>query len=145
MIFSKIHIVGYGGDRVKKIFLSFGILIAVLLCSMLTKWTFVELFYAEPTVMQTHISPNGKYIAYVYESNGGATMGWSYHISILQTGRKLGKGNGNIYISGIPPVNVVWLDNSTLYVDDYDSANTTKRKEKIYGIDVRFNSLERKR
>lgn len=122
---------------------SFGILVALLLCGALIKWAFVELLYTEPTVMQTHVSPDGKYTAYVYESNGGATTGWVYHISILQTGRKLGKGNGNIYISGIPPVNLEWLDNSTLYVDDYDSARTTKRKEKIYEIDVKFKSLER--
>ena len=117
----------------------------MLLCGMLIKWAFVELFYVEPTTMQTHVSPNGKYTAYVYESNGGATTGWIYHISILHTGKKLAKGNGNIYISEIPPVNVTWLDNSTLYVDDYDSLGTTKRKEKIYGINVRFKSLERKR
>ena len=144
-MFLKTHIVGYGGDKMKKIIFSFGILVALLLCSILIKWTFVELFYAEPTVMQIHVSPNGKYTAYVYESNGGATTGWVYHISILQDGRKLGKGNGNIYISGIPPVNLKWLDNSTLYVDDYDSVKTTKRKEKIYDIDVKFKSLERKR
>ena len=128
----------------KKIIFSFGILVALLLCGMLIKWAFVELFYAEPTVMQTYVSPNGRYTAYVYESNGGTTTGWVYHISILQTGEKLDKGNGNIYISEIPPVNVVWLDNSTLYVDDYDSVRTTKRKEKIYGIDVRFKSLKKR-
>ena len=129
----------------KKIISSFGILAALLLCNMFIKWTFVELFYAEPTVMQTYVSPNGKYTAYIYERNGGATTGWVYHISILQTGKKLDKGNGNIYISEIPPVNVMWLDNSTLYVDDYDSVRITKRKEKIYGVDVRFKSLEQKR
>lgn len=145
MIFSKAHIVGYGGDKMKKVFLCFGIFFAMLFCSMLIKWAFVEVFYAEPTIMQTYVSPNMEYTAYVYESNGGATTGWIYHISILQTEKKLGKGNGNIYISDIPPVNLVWLDNSTLYVDDYDSVRTTKRKEKIYGIDVRFKSLERKR
>ena len=59
--------------------------------------------------------------------------------------KKLGKGNGNIYISDIPPVNVEWLDNSTLYVNDYDSVRTTKRKEKIYGINVRYKSLEKYR
>ena len=82
-------LVGYGGDRMKKMFFSIGILIVLLICGMLIKWTFVELFYAEPTVMQTYVSPNGRYTAYVYESNGGATTDWTYHISILPSEKNL--------------------------------------------------------
>ena len=87
LIFSRVPIVGYGGDMMKKPFFSLGILFALLFCGMLIKWTVVELFYAEPTIMQTSVSPDGKYTAYVFESNGGATTGWTYHISILQTGK----------------------------------------------------------
>lgn len=144
MIFLKTHIVGYGGDRMKKIIFSIGIMVALLICGMFIKWAFIELFYAKPTVMQTYVSPNGRYTAYVYESNGGATTGWTYHISILPTEKKLSKGNGNIYISDIPPVSLEWIDNSTLYIDGYVSKRTTKRKEKIYGIDVRFKSLKKR-
>lgn len=121
------------------------VLFVILFCGMVIKWTFIEFFYAEPSTIQTCVSPNGQYTAYVFESNGGATTGWIYHISVLHSKEKLGKGSGNVFISDIPPTNVVWLDNSTLYVDDYDSIGTTRRKEKIYGIDVRFKSLERKR
>jgi len=126
----------------KKTIFSLGILVLLILGSMLIKWAFVELFYAEPAVIQTCVSPSGEYTAYLYESNGGATTGWTYHISVLQTGKKLDKGNGNIYVSEIPPVSLIWLDDSTLYVDDYDSVSTTKRKEKIYNIAVKFRSLE---
>lgn len=131
----------------KKIFFCTSFLFIILFCgifscSMLVKSTFTEIFYAEPTIIQTYVSPNEKYTAYVYESNGGATTGFIYHISIIPTERKLDKGNGNIYISDIPPVNLVWLDNSTLYVDDYKNLKTTKRKEKIYDITVKFKSLE---
>lgn len=127
----------------KKISLSIGMLFALFFCGSLIKWTSVELFYPEPTIMQSYISPDGKYTAYVYESNGGATSGWTYHISIIQSEKKLGKGNGNVYISDIPPVKLTWLDNNTLYVDDYDSVGTTKRKEKIHNITVKFKSLEK--
>lgn len=144
LIFLKTHIVGYGGDRMKKIIFFIGIMVVLLICGMFIKWAFIELFYAKPTVMQTYVSPNGRYTAYVYESNGGATTGWTYHISILPTEKKLSKGNGNIYISDIPPVSLEWIDNSTLYIDDYVSKRTTKRKEKIYGIDVRFKSLKKR-
>ena len=70
-IFSRTHIVGYGGDIMKKIIFCFGIIVALLLSCILTKLAFVELFYVEPTIIQVHVSPNGKYTAYVYESNGG--------------------------------------------------------------------------
>lgn len=124
----------------KKMFLFLEILFALLFCSMLIKWTFVELFYAEPTIIQRSISPDGKYTAYMFESNGGATTRWTYHISILPTGKKLGKGNGNIYTNDTPPRKIVWLNDRTLYVDDYKSANV-RRKEKKYGISVKYTSL----
>lgn len=131
----------------KKTLLSFGILcivlFSVLISGRLIKWTFVELFYAEPTIMQTYVSPDGKYTAYVYESNGGATTGWIYHISILPTEEKLGKGNGNIYINtSIPPKGIKWISNNELYVDDYKSANTKKQEESIYNIIIHYSSLK---
>ena len=132
------------GDKMKKCFFTLGILFVIFFCSVLTKWTFVQLFYAEPAIMQTSISPDGKHTAYVFESNGGATSGWTYHISIVQDGKKLRKGNGNIYISDIPPKNIMWIDNSTMFVDDYDSAGTTKRREKMHNITIQYQSLEKK-
>ena len=75
----------------KKIIFFIGIMVVLLICGMFIKWAFIELFYAKPTVMQTYVSPNGRYTAYVYESNGGATTGWTYHISILPTEKNLAK------------------------------------------------------
>lgn len=131
----------------KKILFSLGILCIVLFTVLfgcrVIKWTFVELFYAEPTILQTSVSPDGKYTAYVFESNGGATTGWIYHVSVLTSEEKLGKGNGNIYINtSIPPEEVKWISNNELYVDDYKSANITKRKEKIYDITIQYFSLK---
>lgn len=129
----------------KIIFSSILLFISLIFAGILVKWAFVEIFFAEPTIVQTCGSPDGEYTAYVYESNGGATSGWTYHVSILPTKRKLGKGNGNIYISNSPPVKLEWLNDRTLYIDDYDSFRTTKRKEKIGDVAVRFKSLEKQR
>ena len=104
----------------------------------------MSFFFAEPTIMQSLESPDGKYTAYVFESNSGATSGWVYHISVLKTGKELSKGNGNIYTSDIPPTKIEWLDNTTLYVADYNEVEP-KRKEKIYDVTVKFRSFERKR
>lgn len=127
---------------IKKIFLPIGLLIALIFTVFLIKWAFVEFYYPDPTVMQTYISPDGKYTAYVFESNSGATSGWVYHVSIVRTEKRLGKGPGNIYTSGVEPIALEWLDNRTLYIEDYDSVRTTQRKEKIYDVVVKFKSLE---
>lgn len=97
----------------------------------------------EPTIMQSVESPDGKYTAYVFERNAGATSGWVYHISVLKTGKGLPKGNGNIYTSEAEPGNVEWLDNTTLYVEDWNEVEP-KRKGKIYDVTVKFRSLENK-
>lgn len=107
----------------------------------LIKRTFVEFFYPEPTIMLTSTSPDGKYTAYVFESNGGATSGWVYHISILPAHKKLGKGPGNVYVSDMRPEKIEWKDNKVLYVKDYQNIGTTKREEKLRGINIEFYSL----
>ena len=66
------------------------------------------LFLPEPTVIQAIQSPDGKYTAYIYKSNGGATTGFIYHLSIIETGKNLPKGTGNVYSAISPVVEVVW-------------------------------------
>ncbi|OQB16075.1 MAG: hypothetical protein BWY15_00204 [Firmicutes bacterium ADurb.Bin193] len=118
------------------------IVILVISLFVLERCIIYQVYYSEPTIMQTVPSPDRKYVAYVFESNGGATSGWVYHISVLKSDKKLGKGNGNVYISDIPPNSIEWLSNDELYVDDYRSINTTKQKQSVYGITVKYRSLE---
>ena len=106
------------------------------------KATFNNCFFSETVIIQTVFSPDGKYVAYVFESNGGATTGWIYHVSVLRSNIKLGKGSGNVYVSDMPPVTIEWIDKDVLYVKDYKNLGTTKRKEKIYNITVKFQSLQ---
>lgn len=101
---------------------------------------FQSFFMAEPNIIQTHQSPDLKYVAYIYESNGGATTGWTYHISILPANKKIGKGNGNIYVSDSLPEYVKWTNDKELYICDYSNINTTKRKEKLHDIIIKYRS-----
>lgn len=103
---------------------------------------FQSVFFTEPNVIRNISSPDGRYTAYVFESNGGATTGWTYHISILKNGKNLNKGNGNVYISDIPPNNIEWIENTILYVDDYKSIKTTKQKQKLKDVTIKYKSLE---
>lgn len=99
-------------------------------------------FYADPTIIQTCISPNGEYTAYMFERNSGATSGWVYHVSVQPSETKLGKGNGNVYISDSQPEKMEWIDNHTLYIHDYRSNRTTKRNKRIHDVTVLFHSFE---
>lgn len=103
-----------------------------------------DLFWSQPTVIQTWVSPDGTYTAYVFESNAGATTGWIYHISVLPTGKELSKGQGNVYIGTLLPDDISWIDNITLFVSDYASKGTTRQKEKIGNIRIKYRSLETK-
>ena len=97
-----------------------------------------------PRLTKTRVSPDGKYTAYVFESNAGATTGWIYHISVLPTGKELSKGPGNVYIGTLLPDDISWIDNITLFVSDYASKGTTRQKEKIGNIRIKYRSLETK-
>ena len=104
---------------------------------------FQNLFFAEPNIMQRNSSPDGKYTANVFESNGGATTGWTYHVSVLEKEKKLNKGNGNVYISEIPPNGIEWLESNVLYIDDYKSIKTTRQRQEIKDVTIKYKSLEK--
>ncbi len=78
-----------------------------------------SLFLPEPTVIQAIQSPDGKYTAYIYESNGGATTGFIYHLSIIETGKRLPYGKGNAYSADSPVISIMWTSEQELYVENY--------------------------
>lgn len=95
------------------------------------------LFLPEPTIIQAIQSPDGKYTAYIYESNGGATTGFIYHLSILETGKKLPYRNGNVYSADSPVVEITWRSNSELYVENYRQ-RVYVQKELVKGIKITY-------
>ena len=97
------------------------------------------MFHAEPNVMQTLESPDGKYVAYVYESNGGATTGFIYHISVYPKWRPLTRGNGNVWIHSSPPIGVKWTGDRELLVDIYRSA-PSKKATWVWGVDIVYTN-----
>lgn len=123
-----------------QLWLIFGTVLVITLVIIIVSGLFNNLFWSQPTVLQTRVSPDGMYTAYVFESNAGATTGWIYHISVLPTGKELSKGQGNVYIGTLPPDDISWIDNSTLFVSDYASKGTTRQKEKIGDIRIKYRS-----
>lgn len=97
------------------------------------------LFHAEPDVLQTLESPDGKYVAYVFESNGGATTGFIYHISVYPKWRPLTRGNGNVWIHGSPPIGVKWTGDRELLVDIYRS-EPSRKETWVWGVDIVYTN-----
>ena len=90
---------------------------------------------SEPDIIQEVVSPNGEYVAYVFESNGGATSWFVYRLSILKKGKQPKRGDvGNTYINDYE-FDVEWKDNDTLMVNNTTTINY-KQETKVHGVEV---------
>ena len=90
---------------------------------------------SEPDIIQEVVSPNGEYVAYVFESNGGATSWFVYRLSILKNGKQPKRGDvGNTYINDYE-FDVEWKDNDTLMVNNTTTINY-KQETKVHGVEV---------
>ena len=90
---------------------------------------------SESDIIQEVVSPNGEYVAYVFESNGGATSWCVYRLSILKNGKQPKRGDvGNTYINDYE-FDVEWKDNDTLMVNNTTTINY-KQETKVHGVEV---------
>ena len=99
---------------------------------------FLNVIPTEPNIIETVSSPNGKYIAYVYEKNGGATTGFIYHLSILEKDTSLKRRKGNVYISEYE-FKIQWINDDILYVDNTSSKNIGKQKVSFLDVKIEYN------
>ena len=104
--------------------------------------SFRAFLMGEPDVIQEVVSPNGKYVAYVFEANGGATSKFTYRLSILKNGKKLKSGDvGNTFIT-YTEFDVEWIDDNTLYVNNIASVNIFKQETKIDDVNISYNYIK---
>ena len=111
----------------------FVLLLVIPLCKI-----FLNVIPTEPNIIETVSSPNGKYIAYVYEKNGGATTGFIYHLSILEKDTSLKRRKGNVYISEYE-FKIQWINDDILYVDNTSSKNIGKQKVSFLDVKIEYN------
>ena len=82
-------------------------------------------------------SPDGKFVAYKFLGGGGATNGWSYHLSIETKGDPFKNEDGNVFVSYSDDFYFEWKGNKELIIfcsTGDKLLNTTK----IHGIDIRI-------
>ena len=89
------------------------------------------------SIIKTVPSPNGKYTAYVFIRDMGASTKESYQLSILKEGRELGNTAGNAYIS-YSEFMVEWVGEKELFVDN-SAAEIFKQKNEVNGIKITYD------
>ncbi len=119
----------------KKIFITF-LIIVVGIGLLYSAFNGLRWFVlSEPDIIQEVVSPDGEYVAYVFESNGGATSWFVYRLSILKNGKQPKRGDtGNTYINDYE-FDVEWKDNDTLMVNNTTTINF-KQETKVHGVEV---------
>lgn len=118
------------------------IIIALIVAGNVALDSFRAFLMGEPDVIQEVVSPDGKYVAYVFEANGGATTKFTYRLSVLKKGKKLKAGDvGNTFIT-YDEFDVEWVDNDTLKVNNIASIYIFKQETKIDDVSVSYNYIK---
>ena len=118
------------------------VIIALIVAGNIALDSFRAFLMGEPDIIQEVVSPDGKYVAYVFEANGGATTRFTYRLSVLKEGKKLKAGDvGNAFIT-YDEFDVEWIDDNTLKVNNIQSINIFEQKIKIDGVNVTYNYIK---
>jgi len=130
----------------KKILVIISVVLAIIIALIVVGNVALDSFRAflmgEPDVIQEVVSPDGKYVAYVFEANGGATTRFTYRLSVLKNGKKLKAGDiGNTFIT-YDEFDVEWVDDDTLKVNNISSIYIFKQETKIDDVSVSYNYIK---
>ena len=95
-------------------------------------------------------SPDGKYIAVIFDRNCGATTGFSTQISLITSDSKLLNESGNIFIAntnhgeapsaewGGPDAEVFWKNSKLLMIQHHAKAQVFKAEQKYQDIMIEY-------
>ena len=104
--------------------------------------SFRTFLMGEPDIIQEVVSPDGRYVAYVFEANAGATTRFTYRLSVLKNGKKLKAGDiGNTFIT-YNEFDVEWINDNTLNVNNITSINIFKQETKINGVNISYDYIK---
>ena len=126
---------------IKKTGIVIGIVAAAVALVIAGLYSFRQFVLSEPNVIQKIESPTSEYVAYVFESNGGATSGFVYRLSILPADKTLKKSTGNTYISDYI-FDVEWTGDRELQVNNTSPIRIYKQKENVQGVNIHYKYLK---
>lgn len=86
-------------------------------------------------------SPDGRFIAYVFEKNSGATSRFVYRLTILKSEDEFKVSNGNTYYS-YNEFDVEWLNNTTLKVNNTSDKDIFLQKKQVGDVTVEYSYLK---
>ena len=83
----------------------------------------------------------GKYIAYVFIRDGGATTRESYQLTILKNNKKLYNSGGNVFVSDFL-FSIEWVSDKELYVYNTTPAGIFRQMRTLYGISIKYKHMK---
>lgn len=93
------------------------------------------------TVIRQIESPDGKYVAFYFIRDLGATTKQSYQLSILNKGEKLGDTAGNIFTT-YGEFDIKWDENDNLIVNIKNNEEIFKQLDKYKEIEIKYKTPE---
>ena len=91
----------------------------------------------ENDTLRPVISPDGKHQAVLFRRTSSDNEGFTTHVAIIESGKKLPSGSGNAFIAkGEPPIILRWIDNTHLVIDDPDGTKVILRTSRLDGIQI---------
>lgn len=128
-------------NTLKRVFIIIGAFILIIAIILLCLYFLQQFVLSEPNIIQRIESPTSEYIAYIFESNGGATSGFVYRLSILRANETLKKSIGNTYVA-TDIFGVEWIGDKELLVNNSSPVQIYKQKELVKGIEINYKYLK---
>ena len=127
---------------IKIILIIFVSIIGLIIGAVSLLFLFIHLLFSGACAnetLSTNDSPNGRYTAYTFTRDCGATTSVSYQLSILKKDQKLKNKSGNTFVSE-QEFDVEWARDAQLNVAYPKSAKTYKMDNKVGRVDIIYTS-----
>lgn len=86
-------------------------------------------------ITHKEVSPKGDKVAYIFQRDCGATTGYSYHLSIIDSDRKLPNKSGNTFVSD-DSFQINWINNKKIQVNYLKSTKTYEMDQHVDGTKI---------
>ena len=117
------------------------IIITIIVIILFLLYLLINLYFTKNKVLQSNISPDGRYEALIFEKSTGA-LGSAYCLEILKNGKKINAlSNGNVF-SSRDEFSIRWIDNDTLYVSNSGISSIYRQKTYVKGKNIRYSYLK---